>query len=121
MQPRKGNDMVTVPIRTVSALNAREHPMARHRRVKSERNATFWILAPLAKPATLPAAVRLTRLGPTNGLDQDDNLNASMKGVRDQVAEWLGVNDRDPRVKWLYAQRREKAWGVGVEFLETLP
>lgn len=110
--------MLTIPIRTVSALNSREHWRQRHRRVKAERNAAAWVLAPVAKPATLPAAVRLTRIGPTNGLDEGDNLNSAMKGVRDQVAEWLGVNDGDPRVKWLYAQRREKAWGVEIEFLE---
>jgi hypothetical protein len=24
------------------------------------------------------------------------------------VADWLGIDDRDKRVKWLYAQRRGK-------------
>lgn len=111
--------MLTIPIRTVSALNSREHWRQRHRRVKAERYATFWVLAPIAKPSNFPLTVRLTRVGPSNGLDEGDNLNSSMKGVRDQVAEWLGVNDRDPRVKWVYAQRREKQWAVTVEFLEV--
>ena len=113
--------MLTIPIRTVSALNVREHPMARHRRVKAERKATAWVLAPATKLEKLPAAVRLTRVGPSDGLDEGDNLNSSMKGVRDQVAEWLGINDRDPRVKWVYAQRRDKQWAVTVEFLEVAP
>lgn len=107
---------ITIPIRTVSALNAREHWRARTRRVKAERTATYWTLAPQPKP-DIPVTVLLTRVGPTNGLDEDDNLNGSMKGVRDQIADWLGINDRDPRVKWTYAQRREKQWGVEVEFL----
>lgn len=109
--------MITIPIRTVSALNAREHWRARTRRVKAERNATYWVLAPTRKP-DMPCTVRLTRVGPTNGLDEGDNLNSAFKAVRDQIAEWLGVNDRDPRVRWEYMQRRGKLWGVEVEFLE---
>lgn len=107
---------ITIPIRTISTMNAREHWRARTRRVKSERTATYWILAPLPKP-DIPVTVLLTRVGPTNGLDEDDNLNGSMKAVRDQIADWLGINDRDPRVKWKYAQRREKSWGVEVQFI----
>jgi len=50
----------------------------------------------------LPAAVRLTRVAP-RPLD-DDNLQRALKAVRDGVADWLGVDDRDPRVRWFYAQ-----------------
>ena len=31
------------------------------------------------------------------------------------VADWLGINDNDPRVSWHYAQRKGAAWGVEVE------
>lgn len=54
----------------------------------------------------------MTRVAPSNGLDCD-SLPASCKGIRDQIAHWLGVDDRDPRVKWAYEQRRG-AWGVEV-------
>lgn len=30
----------------------------------------------------------------------DDNLTASLKPVRDELADWLGVDDADPRVRW---------------------
>jgi hypothetical protein len=105
----------TIPIRTVSALNAREHHMARARRVKKEREATAWAitLAELGE-VELPATVTLIRLGPTPGLDDGDNLAASQKGVRDEIAKWLGVDDRSPQVKWRYGQRRQKHWGVCV-------
>ena len=87
--------------------------MARHRRVKAERQAVQWHLNPIPRPA-LPVVVTLTRLAPSSGLDVGDNLEGSLKAVRDQIAEWLGVDDRDARVVWKYAQRRE-AWGVLVE------
>ncbi len=106
---------ITIPLRTVSALNAREHWSARARRVKAERSATAWILLACKMPA-LPCTVTMTRIGPTVGLD-DDNLTSSMKGVRDQIAEWLGIDDRDPRVTWRCLQRRGKDWWVEVEFL----
>lgn len=71
---------------------------------------TAWALAG-TKPPTLPVVVTLTRMGPSNGLDCD-NLPASCKGVRDQIAKWLGVDDRSPLVTWRYAQVRAKGWSV---------
>jgi hypothetical protein len=104
----------TIPLRTGRGLNGREHHMARARRVKAERQTTAWALVGKTAPPP-PCTVLLTRVGPTNGLD-DDNLAGSLKGVRDQVAVWLGVDDHDPRVQWRYAQRRDNAgWTVLVE------
>jgi hypothetical protein len=57
----------------------------------------------------------LTRFAPSNGLD-DDNLTGALKGVRDAVAQWLEVDDRDrSRVRYVYEQQRG-SWGVGIEF-----
>jgi hypothetical protein len=36
----------------------------------------------------------------------DDNLAAGFKSVRDGIADALGIDDRDPRVTWAYAQQR---------------
>lgn len=104
---------ILVPIRTVSGLNVREHWRARSRRVKAEREATAWALTGKTRPA-LPCAVLLVRVGPSNGLD-DDNLRGASKGVRDEIAKWLGVDDRSPLVTWGYGQRRGKQWAVEVE------
>jgi hypothetical protein len=103
---------LTLPLRTVSGMNAREHPMARHRRVKKERAAVAWLLNGKPVPP-LPVVVTMTRLAPSSGLD-DDNLASAMKPVRDEIARWLGVDDRSPQVRWMPAQRREKAWGVEI-------
>lgn len=109
---RGGTLVAVVPIRTNGGLNAREHWRARSARVSKEREATGWCLAGKERPI-LPVTVTMTRTGPSNGLD-DDNLAGSCKAVRDAVAKWLGVDDRDPRVFWRYAQRRAKDWAVEV-------
>ena len=88
--------------------------MARARRVKGEKEATAWALSSLIVQA--PCDVLLTRIGPSNGLD-DDNLAGALKGVRDAVAEWLGVDDRKRNVvRYSYAQARDEYWAVQIEF-----
>lgn len=106
--------MLSVPMRTVPGLNVREHHMARSRRVKTERAHVAWALVNVSKPA-LPCVVTLTRVAPSNGLD-DDNLAGACKGVRDQVAAWLGVDDkRADVVRYEYRQERGP-WAVRIEF-----
>jgi predicted Fe-S protein YdhL (DUF1289 family) len=85
--------------------------------VRKEREATAWMLAGQRRPM-LPAVVHMTRIAPSNGLD-DDSLPASCKGIRDEIAKWLGVDDRDPRVRWEYAQTRGKEWAVLVNVREV--
>lgn len=111
--------IAVVPIRTGTGMNAREHHMARSRRVKSERLQTAYVLLSHRRPS-LPCTVLLTRIAPSNGLD-DDNLAGALKGVRDQIAEWLGVDDRHrDRVAYRYAQERGP-WGVRISFQPAGP
>lgn len=106
--------MILVPIKTGRGMNSREHWTARTRRVKAERHAVAWALSGASRPE-LPCIVTLTRLAPSNGLD-DDNLAGSLKAVRDQVAEWLGVDDRRREiVRYEYEQRRAP-WGVEITY-----
>jgi len=59
--------------------------------------------------------VTLTRIAPSNGLD-DDNLAGALKACRDEIAEWIGVNDRDRKtVRYEYEQERGP-WGVRIEW-----
>lgn len=110
--------MIAIPLRTVPGLNAREHWSARARRVKAERRAVAWSLAGKQRPP-VPCTVRLTRVSP-RGTADDDNLAGAMKAVRDQVAEWLGVDDKDrASVRYVYAQRRGP-WAVEIEFGEPM-
>ncbi|MGH8171828.1 MAG: hypothetical protein ACREPX_01695 [Rhodanobacteraceae bacterium] len=94
---------VTIPIKTVGGLNAREHWRVRSNRVKNERYATRFELCSQDVPH-LPCIVTMTRLSP--GTLDSDNLQGAAKAIRDQVADFLGVNDNDPRVSWKYAQEK---------------
>jgi len=105
--------VIIVPLRT-NGSNAREDWKTRAGRVKRERKAVGWMLTTAQRPP-IPCTVLLTRSAQSNGLD-DDNLRAALKGVRDEVAQWLGVDDRDAsRVRYLYAQVRG-TWGVHIAF-----
>lgn len=113
---------VFVPLRTISASNAREHWYVRAKRVKRERTAIAWSMreaSAVGVPTILAAepVIRLTRVTGPRGrmLDSHDNLRAALKACVDGVADWLGINDNDPRVSWYYAQRKGVAWAVEVE------
>lgn len=103
---------IELPIATVSEANRRDHWATKARRVKAHRNAA-WALCPVYP---LPCIVTLTRIAP-RGLD-DDNLRGACKALRDGIADKLGIDDRDPRVEWRYAQAKGKPASVVVEFEE---
>lgn len=109
--------LVTLPMRTVSAMNTREHHMARYRRSKAQRTTVALALRPAVgngfgkKHERL--VITLTRIGIRQGLD-GDNLQASFKAIRDSVAEVIGIDDGSDRVEWRYAQRRGPAWGIEI-------
>lgn len=105
--------MIVLPLKTVGGLNAREHWRKRATRVKRERD-TARLLAP-SHP--LPCVVTMTRLSP--GTLDDDNLQGACKAVRDGIADKLGIDDRDPRVEWRYAQERCKRGEYGVRITIT--
>ena len=64
---------VTIPLRTYSTLNQREHWRKRARRAKVERNTAYL----LTTRFPLPCTVYLTRIAP-RALD-DDNLRGAHK------------------------------------------
>lgn len=95
----------TVPIRTISEANSRDHWRVKNARKVAQQQEVHVALHNLliGRVIQLPCVVRLTRYG-QNMLD-DDNLAGSFKGCRDQIARQLGVNDGDTaNVKFEYAQ-----------------
>jgi hypothetical protein len=97
---------IPVPLRVHSEANGSHgHWSVKAARVKHQRHTVAWCLRPHAKP-DLPAVITMVRIAPRK-LDAHDNLPRSFKACVDQVAEWLGVKDNDPRIKWQYAQRSE--------------
>ena len=114
---------VVVPIATKSTNSKlRVHWRVNRRTSKAEREATALCLRQGAAPFAWAMAegqltVTLTRLS-ERYLD-DDNVRGALKAVRDEVAAWLGVDDRDPRVTWAYAQQQVKRGHFGVRVVVT--
>lgn len=69
---------------------------------KQRTNAYFHCLSGGSRPKRFPCVVELVRFG--RRLD-DDNLQRSLKHVRDGVADFLGMDDRDKRIMWKYDQQ----------------
>ncbi len=108
---------LTIPIRTKTGLNSREHPLARKRRVQQERAMTALMLRGHLRPdGGFPVVVELTRISPR--LADGDNAIGGCKAVRDEIAAWLGVDDGDTTlVAWRYRQERGP-FGVRVRVYE---
>ncbi len=88
-------------------------------------DGTFTRPGPSAIGYTVPnkLTINLTRIAP--GTLDDDNIGASLKHVRDEIAAWCGTpNDRDPLYKWSVPPAQEKAapgvYRVRIEILDKL-
>ena len=103
---------VLLPIHTVSVMNAREHWSKRAKRAKIHRTTARAMLAQWAGRPELPITVSMTRI--SAGTLDGDNLQSALKATRDGIADWLRLDDADPRVTWAYDQQRgkEKEYGV---------
>jgi hypothetical protein len=99
---------IELPIRLASVSNLREHWSARARRFKSHRETAYLALRPYGVPDP-PLQIEITRIAPRK-LDSD-NLSSAAKGLRDGIADWLGVDDGDPRLEWIYSQELKKGMG----------
>lgn len=114
---------ISIPIKTCNLLNLSRGSsrLACHAEKKEHRahvhlalySAAGYVSGLESVCGGLPV-VRITRVAPSNGLDFD-GLAAACKAVVDGIADWLGVDDRDPRVKWEYDQRRGKTYAVEIE------
>ena len=91
-----------IPIRTYSALNERIHWAKRARRTKQEREVAYLFAANTFRGINFPMTVKLTRVAPR--MLDDDNLRGALKGIRDGIADRLGIDDREPCVTWEYGQ-----------------
>jgi hypothetical protein len=113
----------TIPVKTTNPLNGsqgrtRGAVLAKAAQRKKQRNAAR--LCAMAAGVMLygrhnpePTQVALTRV--SAGTLDTDGLAASLKSVRDGLADCLGVADNDPRVTWSYAQRKGKRREYSVE------
>lgn len=97
---------LTLPIRTVSEANMREHWSAKANRARLQRQFTKVSLGPHFRKIMITGAftITLTRVG-VRPLD-DDNLARSFKAIRDGVADALGIDDGSALLTWKYDQMR---------------
>lgn len=109
-----------VPTKLVSEANMREHWAIKNKRKKSQQRAVELVWLAQRIRVAPPVVVHLTRVG-VRKLDSD-NLAGSCKGVRDQIAKMIGVDDGDERkVRWEYSQRKglPKEYGLEVRIVEV--
>ncbi len=120
---------MTWPIRVVSAANARECWQARARRVKRERGqmrlmmrACFGDGAKWEPLEGVRLFVTLVRIAPRM-LDKHDGLPFAFKGHVDGIADWLGLDDADTRLVWMYRQERAgvRQYALRVELHHSVP
>ena len=110
---------VRIPIRLVSTPNVHQHWKAKWKRESKQKEIVRLMLNPVRSRVVLPCTVTFVKQGPRT-LD-DDNFLASLKHIRDEVADWLipgqrkGAADGDPRITWRYVQEKSKTYALLVE------
>ena len=116
--------VILIATKTTNPLNgSHQHWRVKAAQRKKQRAAVIEAVKDLEPwSGGFPVSIKLVRAAPSNGLD-DDSLPASMKAVRDQLTEWLGLDDdRTPMIKWSYDQRRSPRGCYLVEVsIERLP
>lgn len=100
--------VVTLPLRTVSEMNARGNWQVTHRRRKLHRSVAGWTVAGALRVDAIcgPWEVVLTRFSVGKGLDPHDGLPSAFKGIVDGIADALEIDDADPQVTWTYRQAK---------------
>lgn len=112
--------LVAIHLRTGTGLNAREHWAVRAKRVRKERRVTSLTWKAIApRKIALPVDVLLIRQKPRGKLLDGDNLQGSLKAIRDQVAAELGIDDGSALVTWAYGQRTGP-WAVYVDVTDSV-
>lgn len=118
-----------LPCRVVSEINRRDYWPVKARRAEIQRDALAdacrragWgavgVISTRWQPP-LPARVTFTHVG--RAMD-DDNLRSAFKALRDEVANWLGVDDGGTEVAWEYQQRAGKAGcGITIQGMRVRP
>ena len=92
-----------IPVRTESTMNLREHWRVKSERAKKHRRIAS-VVSSVVPWSDGPLEILLTRISPRE-MDSD-NLAASMKSVRDGIADAIGRDDGSKSLKWVYSQER---------------
>lgn len=108
-EPSRWSFTLSVPTTVRSEANCREHWSKKVRR-KHGQQAALWAaikLSPVRMEDVLfPVVVTWVRIG-AQAMDSDNLANA-FKGLRDELAMLMRIDDGSPRVTWRYEQRTGK-------------
>lgn len=112
-----------LPLQLRTEANTQEHWRVKYKRAKHQRDTARLTAQRLIGKWiwNFPLKITIARMAP-RALDSD-NLARSAKAVRDGIADWLGIDDRDPCVIWEYDQMRHepKTYGVKVKIRRARP
>lgn len=114
--------MIEFPWRLRHFANTTGSFWAKANHAKKLRALVAWHLLPIRSRPALPCQVTITRLAPRS-LDSD-NLVHACKHVRDEVAKWIGVDDRhDDQVHYVCKQQHTDPgkYYVRIEFQSLSP
>ncbi len=104
---------VEVPGLATKNKNAREHWRVRAKRIAAERAIVRVCLGSCVRPCPPPMVVTLTRLSSAH-MDSD-NVVGALAAVRDEVAAFLGIDDRhDDLVEYRYQSEKCRRGKCGV-------
>lgn len=109
---------IFLPLRVSNPLNNRKHWRFVAGPAQKARNTVLDAVRRRLSDKSLPVTVIMTRIGPRR-MDEGCGLNASLKPVRDGVAEAFEVDDADPGFTWLYRQELAAFFGVRIQFQEN--
>lgn len=100
-------------LRAVNVSNSRAHWAVKAKEVRKCRDRVRLAMLEHAPPP-LPVTVHLTRVGPGNRKLDSDGLVTSFKAVRDEIAACYGIDDADPRIKFLEPAQERGPYAVRV-------
>jgi hypothetical protein len=110
---------ITMPLHTLSEnLYRGMNKFVKAEKTKTQRQTVKLLLRQLrAVPRVVNGQpnryeVKFVRI--SAGELDDDNLRGALKAIRDEVAEWIGLDDRDPLIVWKYDQEKAERGTAGV-------
>lgn len=112
--------IIELPIKTGRGLNDRMHHMKRHRVATKQRAdvctlvKSAWWGRDYLGPEHYAVRYIVTMTRKSSGTLDSDNLQGSLKAVRDGIADFFHMDDNDQRVTWRYAQEKCKRGQFGV-------
>lgn len=107
---------ITMPLHTLSEnLYRGMNKFVKAEKTKKQRTDVGLLLRQLPRVSSAPPnrfEIVLVRI--SAGELDDDNLRGSLKSVRDEIAAWIGLDDKDKRIVWKYEQQKAERGTCGV-------